>query len=119
MALITFLSLYNFSEYEGIDVDIPYLDKLVHLIIYALATVLACLFLRERSKGKLPMRSALVYSAVFMVVYGAVIEVIQTTFTTARSGELLDFAANLAGIILALFAVNKCFSPNSRLKWKY
>ena len=119
MAVITFLSLYNFSDYDEISIDIPFLDKLVHLLFYVIATVLACLFLRERSKGKVPMGSALIYSAVFMLVYGAIIEVIQTRFTTSRSGEIWDFAANLVGIVLALFVVRKCFSPNSRLKWEY
>ena len=119
MALITFLSLYNFSDFNELDIDVPFLDKVVHLIFYAVATSLACLILRERSKGNIPLRSTLIYSAVFMLFYGAAIEVVQARFTADRSGEILDFAANLAGIILALFAVKKCFSPNSRLKWKY
>ena len=119
MTLITFLSLYNFSDYGEIDIEVPLLDKIVHSVFYAVATTLACLFLRERSKGKIPMRSVLIYSAVFMLIYGTAIEVIQTKYTTSRSGEILDFTANSIGIIIALIAVGKCFSPNSRLKWKY
>ena len=119
MALITFLSLYNFSDYHGVDIGIPFMDKAVHLIFYTVATILACLFIREQSRGKIPLRSALIYSAIFSVFYGGVIEVLQTFFTNGRTGEAMDFVANLGGIILALIIVRKSFSPNSRLKWKY
>ena len=119
MALITFLSLASFSDYDEIDVEIPFLDKLVHLIFYSVATVLSCMFIRERSRGKIPLRSALVFSAIFLLIYGTVIEVIQAVYTPDRSGEIMDFAANFLGILFALYLVKKSFSANSRLKWKY
>ena len=119
MAIITFLSLYNFTEQKGIDIKVPFIDKAVHFVFYFVATILACMFVRERSGGKFPFRSTLIYTTFFMLLYGAIIEVIQAVYTIERSGEIGDFAANSAGILLALFIVSKSFSPNSRLKWKY
>ena len=119
MAIITFLSLYNFSEIEGLDIQVSFIDKVVHFVFYLVATILACMFVRERSKGKFPLRSTLIYSAFFMLLYGTVIEVIQAVYTSDRSGEIGDFAANSAGVFLALLLINKSFSPNSWLNWKH
>lgn len=118
MALITFLSLFNFSNYDQVEIDIPYLDKIVHFFFYFIATMLGCFSIRERTRGNFPMRNTLLYTALFMVLFGLTIEVIQSVFTTARSGEILDFTSNLIGILVALLIVKYLFSSKSGLKWR-
>ena len=119
MAFITFLSLYSFSDFNKINMEIAFIDKAVHFVFYSVATILVCLLTRERSNGKFPLRSTLIYAAFFMLFYGTIIEVIQAVYTTDRSGEIGDFVANLVGVISGLFIVNKGFSSNSRLKWRH
>ncbi|MGI9547829.1 MAG: VanZ family protein [Flavobacteriaceae bacterium] len=119
MALITFLSLFSFSNIEEVDFQIPYLDKAVHFLFYFIAAFLCCFFIRERTRGKFSFRPALVYTAFFMVLFGLAIEVIQSVFTTYRSGEILDSMANLIGVLAALLFVNYLFSPKTGLKWRY
>lgn len=119
MALITFLSLFSFSNIEEVELDIPYLDKLIHFLFYFVATFLGCFFIRERTRGKFSYRPALVYTGIFMTLYGLAIEIVQSVYTLERSGEILDFTANLTGVFAALILVNYLFSPNSGLKWRY
>lgn len=119
MALITFLSLYDFTVIDDPGLDIPHLDKLVHFVFYFVGTMLGCFFLRERINPLLSMPKTFAIVASFMVLYGLIIELMQAYFTKARSGELTDFAANFAGVIFGLLAVRFLFSPKTGLNWKY
>ncbi len=119
MALITFLSLYNFSDLRDVDFVIPYLDKIAHFVFYFVATVLGCLFVRERTRGRVQFQKTLILMGSFIVLYGIFIEILQALYTVERTGELMDFAANLLGVLFALLAVNYIFSPKTRLNWKY
>ena len=119
LALITFLSLASFSDYGPLDAEIPHLDKAVHFTFYFVATILGCFFLRERSRGSLPRTRAFIYIGIFLAIYGTVIEVLQLKMTEDRSGEFLDFLANLSGILLALWMLNYLFSSKTNLNWKY
>ncbi len=119
MALITFLSLYDFSEQKGIDIPVPFLDKAVHFTFYLIATLLACHFIRERSRGAYAIGATMLVSGAVMLVYSSLLELIQSAYTENRRGEFLDLVANIAGIVVALLVIRRLYSPKSRLKWKY
>jgi len=119
MSLITFLSLYRFPDYGRLDMEIPHLDKVVHFIFYFVASILACFFIRERSAGNIPFKKALLFSALFLAIFGLIIELLQAYLILDRSGEFLDLTANLTGVLLGLLMVNALFSTKSGLKWKY
>ena len=119
MALITFLSLNSFSDFPVVDFTIPYLDKLVHIVFYFVATVLGCFFVRERTRGRANFLKTLFITGFFALIYGVIIELLQAFYTIDRSGELLDLAANSLGVIFALFTVKYLFSPKTGLNWKY
>ena len=119
IALVSFLSLYEFNSKKVIAVEIPHMDKIVHFSFYFIATFFAVLLVRERTKGKLSMRKAMIYSAIFLILYGALIEVLQTALTSFRKGDIFDMLANLAGIILSLLVMKYIFSSKSGLKWKH
>ena len=118
MVLITYLSLADLSAHDEFDIEIPFLDKAAHFVFYLVATTLACLFVRERTKGSIPLVKTMVYTGIFMFIYGTIIEVLQYAVTTVRSGEISDFFANSVGVILSLFMVYYLFSGETRLKWK-
>ena len=120
MALITFLSFHDFSDYDQqIHLSLPFADKAGHAVFYGVGSILACMSIRERTRGEFALSSSLIATAIFMAVYGTIIEVFQMVFTAVRSGEIGDFLANIIGVSIALFMVRKLFSSNSRLKWKY
>ena len=119
MALITFLSLFNFSDYDTVEFEIPFMDKAVHFCFYFVANILGCLFIRERWRGEIPMRRTLIVMAFFLVLFGLIIEVIQSVYTLNRSGEIMDIIANMAGILISSVFISFLFSSKRGLKWKY
>lgn len=119
LALVTFLSLYSFSDFGEVGFEIPFLDKLVHFIFYFVGTLLGCMFIRERTSGSAPRHKSCLLTGLFMLLFGALMEWLQLKITEVRSGEILDLAANLAGVVFALLTVNYLFSPKTGLKWKY
>ncbi len=60
----------------------------------------------------------MIYTAVFMTIFGLIIEYLQYFMTYDRSGEVLDFMANFIGVILGLILVKYLFSVKWGLNWR-
>ncbi len=118
MAFVTFSSLVSFSDTDAADIDIPNLDKVVHFSFYFGAAFLAVLFIRERTKGGMELRRAVLFAVVGAIIYGIIIEVLQYSFTADRHGDILDALANSVGAILGSLAVKSLFSKERWLKWE-
>lgn len=118
IAIITFLSLTSFEDLDTGGLNIPHLDKVVHFIFYFVAAILGSLLLRENSEGRLNPLKAAFLAAIFAVIYGIVIEVIQSVFTQNRSGELFDVLANSLGAFCGAGLIITLFSGKTPLKWK-
>jgi VanZ family protein len=69
-------------------------DKILHFFAYLLTALLAC---RTLSSFPFSLRKIVYLSAIYSILIGALLEVLQRTFTASRQGDWLDFAANLAG----------------------
>jgi VanZ family protein len=118
MVFITALSLLSFPDDDMPSVQIPNFDKVVHFFFYFTASVLGCLFGREQTSGKTKKLKVLLITVFGLIIYGIIIEVIQSSFTTYRSGELLDVLANSLGAILGILFIKTLFSKRSQLKWE-
>lgn len=118
MVFITVMSLVSFEDDNSLDISIPYFDKLVHFTFYFIAGILGGLFGREISKGRFSKTKVLGISFVGLVFYGIIIEVLQSSMTTYRSGELMDVMANSAGALLGTLLIWGVFSKRSDLKWE-
>jgi len=71
----------------------PNADKVIHFLMYGgLSFFLVPVFVRNNS-----YRKSYVVSFVLSIVFGALLEVLQSVINTQRSAELLDFFANLLG----------------------
>ena len=118
MVFITLLSLISFKG-NGLlpSLNIPHLDKLVHAGFYFGTTVLGVLSVRERTKGKAPLRKSMLWVGGFAVLYGMVIEVLQSVYTLDREGDILDVLANGSGALLGVLLMKLVFSGKSPLKW--
>ncbi|WP_233131566.1 VanZ family protein [Tenacibaculum holothuriorum] len=74
-------------------INISHLDKIEHAIAYFVLTI-TWLFAFIHHKNKI----LIIISCLF---YGIIIEVLQATITTYRTGDYYDILANSTGILLA------------------
>jgi len=83
-------------------VIIPYLDKMVHLVLYYIfATFLFSGFTHYYASQHKKART-FIYGSAIALGYGILIELLQFSLFSHRSFELLDIAGNLIGITAAL-----------------
>jgi len=118
MVFITILSLVSFEGDNSLDINIPNFDKLIHFTFYFIASMLGGLFGREISKGRISKTKVLGFSFLGLVLYGIIIEILQSSMTTYRSGELMDVMANSAGTLLGTLLIWSVFSKRYGLKWE-
>jgi VanZ family protein len=96
--VILILSLTGQSTFSRINLPpIPYLDKLVHASLYF--ALMSALIFENRAILKGPRNYFIL--ATIPLIFGCVIEIMQTLFTADRSGDIVDVVFNLMGIILA------------------
>jgi VanZ family protein len=79
--------------------DFPFADKWIHGILFFLLAGFS--FLARESKRSL--RSSVLLILVSCTLYGAALEWIQFSFTDERSGDVLDWMADLTGIIIGIW----------------
>lgn len=96
--VILLLSLENAKNIP--QINIPYLDKVIHSGFHFVFTVLWFLYLKKKyiSVNNVQL---LVYTLIGSFVLGIAIELMQQYFTTTRNGDVLDILANLFGAFLA------------------
>jgi VanZ family protein len=97
--VIMFLSMANSHSFDKIPTfNIPHFDKIVHFSMY-FGLMLTISFENRRN---LTNFKNLATAALVPLLYGIIIEILQATLTTTRSGSVYDALADLAGIIVAL-----------------
>jgi len=80
------------SEHSGID--IPHLDKIGHLIVFALLS-----FFSHKAYQLAPKSQLMIWA-----IYGAVIEILQG-FTGYRSADVLDWLADMLGVVVVITTI--------------
>ena len=99
--VILYLSLENMQKFEKISAfvfNIPYIDKIVHLGIYFV--FMSVIIFENRNKIKTAGHLFLI--ALIPFLYGILMEILQSTLTTNRSGSIYDVIFNSAGILSSL-----------------
>lgn len=93
--VIGYLSLrkINFAPMQ-----LSHADKIYHAIAY-FTLALTWLLSFPNSRKKNTIKNVIAFSC---VIYGIIIEVLQTTLTTYRTASLLDVVANAVGVFVAL-----------------
>lgn len=124
LCLLLFLSFSNLSELDLTKVHNG--DKWGHFIMY-LGT--SCVFwlewLKSHRLDKPSVLKGIFFCVLFPVVLGGLVEVGQAYLTVTRSGELLDFIADVAGALVGiplslfvLYPLSVRYSPKKSLKKK-
>ncbi len=112
------LSLFSFSDLDTGTVNIPYADKITHFSFYLIFSVLGCLFVRERTQGRIKLGKAVVIILFVAIAYGIFIEAMQYMATSNRMAEIGDVIANTLGAIVGVRLIKWYFSKERPLKWK-
>lgn len=98
---ITIVGLSLF-KLPNTDIGVKNVDKIYHLIAYfSLAFAWLVSFYQQKSKKMLIVLAC--------VVFGIIIEVLQSALTYYRTGDYLDVFANTLGVLLALLFFNAIF----------
>lgn len=112
LCLLLYLSFFDTTTMYQ-EADIPNLDKFVHAIMYlGLSSVFWFDWMRShrRPSRRSDLRGMLFCTA-FPLLLGGLTEIGQALFSTVRSGEWLDFAANALGIMLGLIFYRLVIRP--------
>lgn len=86
-------------------IKISYQDKIYHAIAYfmlAITWLLSFPISRQKNNTKYVI-------ALACVIYGIIIEVLQTTLTTYRTASFFDVVANTVGVFMALLIFNSIY----------
>jgi VanZ family protein len=97
--IIMYLSLARSETFEKVSFyKIPFLDKIVHFGMYfALMTVIIIV-----NRKSLKSHRYFFLIALIPFFYGILMEILQATLTTTRSGSFYDVVFNSAGILVSL-----------------
>jgi VanZ family protein len=101
--LVVIVSMFMLVEHAPKENPIKNLDKIQHALVFLTISVAGCLAFKHQ------------ISLIIMglTAFGAVIEVLQATLTTTRTGDFKDWLADIAGILIGLMivAVYRQFKP--------
>ncbi len=82
--------------------DITYLDKFVHIFMFALLTFLFLLPVAESSMFAKEKRFYFIRIGIAACIWGITTEFIQKFYVPTRSFDLLDWAADSLGVLIAI-----------------
>ena len=97
--VILILSFTSSGTFNRLHIPhIPNLDKIVHVCMYF--SLMLALVIENRSILS-DVKSYIILASI-PVLFGGIIEIMQSMFTTSRTGDIMDFCFNVAGIILSV-----------------
>jgi VanZ family protein len=97
--IIMYLSLASSHTFDKIPlINIPNIDKFVHFAMFF--GLMSVIILENRRKIKSP--SYLFMSGLIPLFYGILMEVLQSTLTTTRTGSFYDAVADGTGILASI-----------------
>ena len=90
--------------------DLFQLDKLFHLGVFAIGALLLVRALKQQYA-----KHAFRYTFLAYALYGLLLEIMQGACFKGRYADLLDWVADVAGVLLALLLYQKIY-PNELIK---
>ena len=98
--IVIILSIIPIQEETPMS-DIPLIDKWVHILMYAgLAFIMW--FDHVVRGGKTLSRKYILLMCLYPVALGGLMELVQMYFTTYRSGDWIDFEADVVGTVIGV-----------------
>ena len=87
--------------------DFPFLDKVVHLVMFFLLSSLFCFPFVTAAFKKEDLKKLFNKIGLGVIFYGIVMEFIQKYFVTNRSFEVVDIAFDTLGSIVGIMVVRR------------
>lgn len=98
--VIAYLCFAPADEFKNVHITIPHFDKVVHFgMFYILALFIA------GKRDKVNTSLAMVILPVMAIAYGGIIEIIQWQFIPMRDGDIIDWGADILGVLLGLISI--------------
>jgi len=91
--------------------SIPYLDKIIHTIIFAIFVAVWCYYFSKKSFSPQKLRVVFFYVFLFAAFNGISVEFIQKYYIPNRSFDEVDIIADLLGASLAYGICNVKLLP--------
>lgn len=111
---ITILSLISL---EGApNLGFSFADKIAHGLVYFTVAIVWFLAFSKGVTNTFLQKNALMISAVFSILYGICVEIMQETLVTNRQGDWQDVLANATGTILAILLLKYVVLKKRKLK---
>ncbi len=102
LAMVSLVKINNLP-----NAGISHADKIFHFLVYS---VLAFLWVNTFFfKFKYKKTKAIIYAALFSIIFGIIIEVLQGSVTASRHTDIYDAIANTLGVlfIVLILLINK------------
>jgi len=105
--LIAYLCLTSAKNLPNVEIinkmGLQSIDKYVHFTLHFVFSILWFQYLRNKnSNTNKPLQGILAKVLLASFIYGVLIEIAQSLFTTTRQGDVLDVMANTSGAIVAI-----------------
>lgn len=98
---VCYITFYKPAGYSGVAFFVRF-DKIIHFAMYALfCSVLWYEYFR--SHNCFETGRAIFFIVVLPIFFGGLLELFQSTFTTYRTGDFIDFFFNSLGVLFAAF----------------
>lgn len=96
--IIMYLCMANSNTFNKVPINIPNFDKIVHFAMYF--GLMSVIILENRNI--LISIQKIILTGLIPFFYGVIIEIMQTTLTTTRTGSIFDALANTLGILISI-----------------
>lgn len=97
--IIMYLSLTRASTFDSVSfLNIPYFDKFVHFGMYFV--LMSVITFENRMTFKGPVN--LFLAGLIPFFYGILLEILQSSLTLTRQGDIFDALSNIAGILVSI-----------------
>lgn len=83
---------------------IPHIDKVIHAVMFGGLAGAAAFDWQRAHRDRTVAGRVMAVICALCAVFGVLDEIAQATLTEVRSGDPLDFVADLTGIVVAYFA---------------
>ena len=102
LLLILYLTLVP-RPLSNTNIEIPGLDKLAHAIMFGVLAFATSVDMARRNRNDIRTlsNSTIIYISIIVAFVGLLIEILQQLMQLGRGGDLLDFIADIIGIIIA------------------
>jgi len=96
--ILSFAGANNFSEIPTFQLTYP--DKIVHFLMYAVLALALMIDYRRSSRTNRYNLGFVLFCFALPVIFGGVIEIVQSAYFPPRTGDWFDWVADIAGVLV-------------------